>query len=102
MTREETNNMSAGKDAEDSNGQASSPVMVSAALGDQFAQVRKSIFTYPAMPLNYSGLLYVWKGASYHTYHTRTCRQHSKQQDMEISDDLCLRSSPTSVFTLSL
>ncbi|KAK3953219.1 hypothetical protein QBC32DRAFT_313189 [Pseudoneurospora amorphoporcata] len=35
--------MSAGKDAEDSNGQASSPVMVSAALGDQFAQALKDL-----------------------------------------------------------
>lgn len=60
MTREETNNMFAGKDTEES------PVMVSAALGDHFAQVRNSIFAphlhvhlgpYPAMPLIYSGLL---------------------------------------------
>ncbi|KAK3395853.1 hypothetical protein B0T20DRAFT_46975 [Sordaria brevicollis] len=36
---EEFSNMSAGKDSEQSNGQASSPeVLVSAALGDQFAQ----------------------------------------------------------------
>ncbi|WPJ59366.1 hypothetical protein SMAC4_12925 [Sordaria macrospora] len=35
--------MSAGKDTEESNGQASSPVMVSAALGDQFAQALKDL-----------------------------------------------------------
>lgn len=65
-TREDSSNMSAGKDTEESNGQASSPVMVSAALGDQFAQVRKSILapipsSYPSqnptMPLIYGGLL---------------------------------------------
>ncbi|KHE81933.1 hypothetical protein GE21DRAFT_1214611 [Neurospora crassa] len=35
--------MSAGQDTEESNGQATSPVMVSAALGDHFAQALKDL-----------------------------------------------------------
>ncbi|KAL0475665.1 hypothetical protein QR685DRAFT_55284 [Neurospora intermedia] len=42
MTREESSNMSAGQDTEESNGQATSPVMVSAALGDHFAQCKQN------------------------------------------------------------
>ncbi|KAK3495841.1 hypothetical protein B0T13DRAFT_307062 [Neurospora crassa] len=46
MTREESSNMSAGQDTEESNGQATSPVMVSAALGDHFAQALKDLARY--------------------------------------------------------
>lgn len=85
MTREESSNMSAGQDTEESNGQATSPVMVSAALGDHFAQVRVSIFAPPSS--SPSPYLYPAISSPLHCRDktTTTCRQHSSVNKTENS-----------------